>query len=196
MVHQVRERLGKLELNDAAVWEREHQRSLSDQAVTSPWWIKGAYLALCIGLDVIYAKRPIQRFWFLETVARMPYFSYISMLHLYESLGWWRAGAELRKVRLGSTTKIPATCKQMQYALLYSAHLQPCAFLGLKVVGLCSLLSDFSVPCQRCMMPGSMQGAFPVDGLAFMDGREQAAQLNSLQGSHFVGLGAPSPPGA
>lgn len=28
----------------------------------------------------------------------MPYFSYISMLHLYESLGWWRAGAELRKV--------------------------------------------------------------------------------------------------
>lgn len=49
-------------------------------------------------MDVIYAGRPIQRFWFLETVARMPYFSYISMLHLYESLGWWRAGAELRRV--------------------------------------------------------------------------------------------------
>ncbi len=49
-------------------------------------------------LDVIYDKRPIQRFWFLEVVARMPYFSYISMLHLYESLGWWRAGAELRRV--------------------------------------------------------------------------------------------------
>ena len=31
-------------------------------------------------------------------MARMPYFSYISMLHLYESLGWWRVGAELRKV--------------------------------------------------------------------------------------------------
>ena len=28
----------------------------------------------------------------------MPYSSYISMLHLYESLGWWRAGAELRRV--------------------------------------------------------------------------------------------------
>ena len=39
-----------------------------------------------------------RRFWVLEVVARMPYFSYISMLHLYESLGWWRAGAELRKV--------------------------------------------------------------------------------------------------
>lgn len=24
-----------------------------------------------------------------------------SQLHLYESLGWWRAGAELRKVGLG-----------------------------------------------------------------------------------------------
>ena len=52
------------------------------------------------GLDKLYAGRPLQRFWFLETVARMPYFSYISMLHLYESLGWWRAGAELRRVRV------------------------------------------------------------------------------------------------
>jgi hypothetical protein len=43
-------------------------------------------------------RRPIQRFWVLETVARIPYFAYISILHLYESLGFWRAGAELRKV--------------------------------------------------------------------------------------------------
>jgi len=42
--------------------------------------------------------RPIQRFWFLETVARMPYFSYTSMLTLYEILGWWRRGSELRRV--------------------------------------------------------------------------------------------------
>lgn len=34
----------------------------------------------------------------METVARMPYFSYISMLHLYESLGWWRQGSALRKI--------------------------------------------------------------------------------------------------
>lgn len=39
-----------------------------------------------------------QKFWVLETVARIPYFSYISILHLYETLGWWRQGAELRKV--------------------------------------------------------------------------------------------------
>ncbi|KAK9820361.1 hypothetical protein WJX72_009421 [[Myrmecia] bisecta] len=90
----VRSQLAKLHLNDAAVWRKEKARP----HVASPWYIRGAYLALCIGLDLIYANRPIQRFWFLETVARMPYFSYISMLHLYESLGWWRAGAELRKV--------------------------------------------------------------------------------------------------
>ena len=34
----------------------------------------------------------------LETVARIPYFAFISMLHLYETLGWWRAAAPLRKV--------------------------------------------------------------------------------------------------
>ncbi len=27
-------------------------------------------------------------------MARIPYFAYISILHLYESLGFWRAGAE------------------------------------------------------------------------------------------------------
>ncbi|CAN0351988.1 unnamed protein product, partial [Ectocarpus sp. 13 AM-2016] len=36
--------------------------------------------------DVVFEDRPIQRFWFLETVARMPYFSYLSMLFLYETL--------------------------------------------------------------------------------------------------------------
>jgi hypothetical protein len=41
---------------------------------------------------------PLQKFWVLETVARIPYFAYISILHLYESIGFWRAGAELRKI--------------------------------------------------------------------------------------------------
>lgn len=56
------------------------------------------YLALCLFLDVAYDNRPISRFWFLENVARMPYFAYVSCLHLYETLGWWRAGAQLRIV--------------------------------------------------------------------------------------------------
>ncbi len=111
--------------------------------VAAPWWIKAPFWALCVVLDVFYANRPIQRFWVLETVARIPYFSAISLLHLYgeghgswvmaaagrlppcycscrasshpplhpnrhpnrpprpnppESLGFWRAGAELRRI--------------------------------------------------------------------------------------------------
>ncbi|XP_002984492.2 uncharacterized protein LOC9644228 [Selaginella moellendorffii] len=90
----LRKALAKLTLNRDAVWERERNRP----PVEAPWWILGPYYALCWMLDVIFEGRPIQRFWFLETVARMPYFSYISMLHLYETLGWWRVGADVRKV--------------------------------------------------------------------------------------------------
>lgn len=47
------------------------------------------------------ATRPpqvLERFFFLETVARMPYFAYVSVLHLYETLGFWRRGAETKRV--------------------------------------------------------------------------------------------------
>lgn len=37
-----------------------------------------------------YRNRWYPRFYVLETVARVPYFAYISVLHLYESLGCWR----------------------------------------------------------------------------------------------------------
>lgn len=44
--------------------------------------------------DVVLAgdtvDRAYARFYALETIARMPYFSYLSVLHLYETLGWWR----------------------------------------------------------------------------------------------------------
>jgi ubiquinol oxidase len=33
---------------------------------------------------------PCKRFAALETIARVPYFSYTSVLHLYETLGWFR----------------------------------------------------------------------------------------------------------
>ncbi|MGI0493983.1 alternative oxidase [Alkalinema pantanalense CENA528] len=41
-------------------------------------------------MNTVYRDRPIQRFYVLETVARVPYFSYLSVLHLYETIGWWR----------------------------------------------------------------------------------------------------------
>ncbi len=41
-------------------------------------------------INTVYRDRPIPRFYVLETVARVPYFSYLSVLHLYETLGTWR----------------------------------------------------------------------------------------------------------
>jgi ubiquinol oxidase len=47
---------------------------------------------------VFEGKYVFSRFFLLETVARMPYFSYITMLHLYETLGFWRRSSEVKRV--------------------------------------------------------------------------------------------------
>lgn len=41
-------------------------------------------------INTLYRHRPYPRFYVLETVARVPYFAYLSVLHLYETLGFWR----------------------------------------------------------------------------------------------------------
>ena len=50
--------------------------------------------------DKFFAEKSVERsfarFWALETVARMPYFAYLSALHLYETLGWWRRSDYLK----------------------------------------------------------------------------------------------------
>lgn len=84
----------ELELDNGKIWERERAR----EAIDAPAVILIPYYVLCLALDVLYKDRPIQRFWVLETVARIPYESYVSMLQLYESLGWWRVGADLKRV--------------------------------------------------------------------------------------------------
>jgi len=38
-------------------------------------------------LDFLYRGRDIQRFWVLETIARAPYFAFLSVLHFRESMG-------------------------------------------------------------------------------------------------------------
>ena len=53
-------------------------------------------------VDVVYGNRPYARFYVLETIARVPYFSYLSVLHLYETLGSWRK-ADLLKVHFAET---------------------------------------------------------------------------------------------
>ncbi|XP_071720583.1 ubiquinol oxidase 4, chloroplastic/chromoplastic-like [Rutidosis leptorrhynchoides] len=47
-------------------------------------------------LDILYHDRDYPRFFVLETIARVPYFAFISVLHLYESCGWWRRGDYLK----------------------------------------------------------------------------------------------------
>ncbi|CAE8587918.1 unnamed protein product [Polarella glacialis] len=80
-------------LSNEAVAVREQAR----EAVPTPAPVRLAYDVLCWFIDEVFEDRPIQRFWFLETVARMPYFAYSSVLHLYETVGWWRS-PELRAV--------------------------------------------------------------------------------------------------
>lgn len=50
-------------------------------------------------LDVVFEGRYVpSRFFLLETVARMPYFSYIGMLHVYETIGFWRRSADMKRI--------------------------------------------------------------------------------------------------
>ena len=90
---RLRKSLKRLKLDDKNIWKREQNR---DQ-VECPRFMMMIYYTICYMLDVIYKDKPIERFWFLETVARMPYFSYVATLHMYETLGWWELDSELKK---------------------------------------------------------------------------------------------------
>eukprot|EP00931_Biecheleriopsis_adriatica_P063454 TRINITY_DN38430_c0_g1_i1.p1 TRINITY_DN38430_c0_g1~~TRINITY_DN38430_c0_g1_i1.p1 ORF type:complete len:461 (+),score=92.85 TRINITY_DN38430_c0_g1_i1:48-1385(+) len=85
--------LDMLQLDADKVAERERERGVPESFPL----VKAIFFVLCWSLDRLYEGRPIQKFWVLETVARLPYFSYISVLHLYESLGWWRT-PEIRHI--------------------------------------------------------------------------------------------------
>ena len=92
---QLQTKLGELTLDSDAIWERENARG----EIVAPWIIKVPYFGLCYLLDVVFEGRnPFSRFFLLETVARMPYFSYITMLHLYETLGFWRRSSDIKRI--------------------------------------------------------------------------------------------------
>ncbi len=82
---EIRNRLKQLTLDNDAVWARERARPQVETALP----IRVVYHVLCWFLDVLFEGRPISRFWMLETVARMPYFSYISSM-LFWGLLYWR----------------------------------------------------------------------------------------------------------
>ncbi|KAK7293588.1 hypothetical protein RJT34_16457 [Clitoria ternatea] len=47
-------------------------------------------------LDTLYHDRHYARFFVLETIARVPYFAFMSVLHMYESFRWWRRADYLK----------------------------------------------------------------------------------------------------
>lgn len=53
-------------------------------------------------LVAVYGDRHYARFHALETIARVPYFAYTSVLHLYETLGW-RRRADLMKIHFAES---------------------------------------------------------------------------------------------
>jgi ubiquinol oxidase len=92
---ELQSKLKELTLDSSAIWERERARG----PLVAPYIIKIPYLVLCYLLDVVFEGRnPFSRFFLLETVARMPYFSYITMLHLYETLGFWRRSSDIKRI--------------------------------------------------------------------------------------------------
>lgn len=91
----LRKKLKSLTLSTEAIWERERSRG----PIVAPLIIKIPYLVLCYFLDVMFEGRYVfSRFFLLETVARMPYMSYITMLHLYETLGFWRRSSDIKRI--------------------------------------------------------------------------------------------------
>lgn len=92
-IRKLRKSLKHLKLNDKNIWKREQMR----EHIECPRALLVSYYAICHILDVIFKDKPIDRFWFLETIARMPYFSYVAILHMYETLGWWELDSKLKR---------------------------------------------------------------------------------------------------
>lgn len=80
-----------LQLSNEAVANREREREFAHGEMKASAFVRMVYDVTCGLLDVRFDGRPIPRFWFLETVARMPYFAYSSCLHLLATLGWYRS---------------------------------------------------------------------------------------------------------
>lgn len=89
-----RSQLEKLELSNELLWEYEHKRKPVDDVPLAMFIV---YRSVTYILDKIYENKPIERFYFLENVARIPYFSYVACLHFYETLGMWQIDEKLRK---------------------------------------------------------------------------------------------------
>lgn len=84
-------------LSNEAIQTTEREREAKYGRVETSFIVRLLYEKGCIFLDSYFDQRPIPKFWLLETIARVPYFSFCSVLHLYETFGWLRLPS-LRKV--------------------------------------------------------------------------------------------------
>lgn len=94
-----RQMVKDLTLDNEGVWELERMSSQNEK-VDAPIPMLMVYYSICWVLDKLYQDKPIERFWFLETIARMPYFSYVSIYHLYETLGFWSLDSKVKTLHV------------------------------------------------------------------------------------------------
>ena len=62
-------------------------------------FVKNAVFDTLFPPESVHEENPTQtyaKFYALETIARVPYFAYLSVLHLYETLGWFRKANYLK----------------------------------------------------------------------------------------------------
>jgi len=73
-------------------------------------------------------------------VARMPYFSYTTCLHLYETLGWWRTGGlrlvHFAEVRWGTIGAGWAQARKRQQRSAYHSSIPPAPTSALRAPAL------------------------------------------------------------
>ena len=75
---------------DYTYWCAPHKGSRNDRDSTCRMMKKFNEVTLNITvaiIDFLYQGRDYQRFWVLEEIARAPYFAFLSVLHLRESMG-------------------------------------------------------------------------------------------------------------
>lgn len=99
-IRRYRKSLNQLVLEDKNIWNREQLR----EHIECPRILMITYYTICWMLDIIFKNNPIGRFWFLESVARMPYFSYVAIIHMYETLGWWELDGSLKHMHVNEET--------------------------------------------------------------------------------------------
>lgn len=109
-IRRRRSYIKRLTLSNENIWIRERMR----EGVSAPRALMVIYYGICVLLDQVYDKKPIDRFWFLETVARMPYFSYVATIHMYETLGWWEIDGHLKRIHLNEEINEAAHLRIME----------------------------------------------------------------------------------